>query len=199
MKKFCLMLCMLILAGCSPIGDVSLNPQLNPSDSPAFIHCDDMFVTSEGIYHHERMRELTNKIDDIETLVSKKTPVDRIYREVLGDLYDEWQNADVPNYRTDSCDFHADRLLKMIKKNATTDDLLTYMKKNHCQTAFNEVLVSSYIVFTQEDHQVDTPMDDIDWTGVATCDAMGLIGGVGGSAAISAGVIVGSIIRKLLG
>jgi hypothetical protein len=196
MKTFWTILIALVIAGCSPIAgdsDFSLNPK--EADAGSISQEQILFITEEAIYHHAEMRKLAANWCRLEEMVYEDADKIEIYEEMLGEHFDMWTKIS-PIVETTT--FYGNKnsadLLVLMSKGASTIDLIDYMERNDCKTMTNETLVSSYIVFTQENDL----LLNIDWEGVGIVDAIGLgLGGPGGAAAASGGVIVGAAIREL--
>ena len=188
----------MLMVSCSTTNDQEINNVMPTSDFDGVSAPATLFINRGANEHHQAMRDLASNWPTLERLALNHTPAEQIYQEMLGNNYDLWLNIHSNVNRefiTTSLDNNAKVLCKMMDRFAETRELLAYMDDHNCRTEFNEVLVSSYIVFTQEDTNIDMPMDGIDWTGVGVMDALGLAVSPAGAVAVSSGCVVGYGLR----
>jgi hypothetical protein len=166
------------------------------------------FIHKAAQEHHLGIRSYADKIQDSQEVYDDLGHIDSLLKYVFGKFFREalhqyetlpyWQDASeftgVPF--SIELDKHGLQLCDKMKRQHTGTELLDYMDKEKCRTAYNEVLISSYIVLQDEE---DTPLDGIDWERVGRVDAEEAASGGGLDGAVRASVveIVTQIVDKI--
>jgi len=198
MKKLFISLLMLFVVACTPSGESNfVSPKRLPYSNYDSADIQSVpFITEMGINHHIYMRNKVEELSMVWDMLDDGMSTKDIYRSIIGDDYADYFISEtmVSNYAFDN---DAKWLINGMRKNMSSRDLLSYMDKHNCRTDFNEVLISSYIVFTEE-YPDDLPTHTIDWAGVGCLDAIGAIYSANplGGAITSTGAIVGYLIRE---
>jgi len=198
MKKLFLIALLLLTTACTPTGESNfVSPNAPPPRSQDYSAeiSSVPFMHPEAIQHHIYMRE---KVDDLVMALEMRengASTEEVYRCVMGDDYARYLvgEGDVAMFQPDR---YATALMGAMVKGVDSEALQFYMDKIGCRTVVNEILISSYIVFTEE-RPDELPLNGIDWGGVGTVDVIGLgFGGAVGASIASTGAIVGYLIRE---
>jgi len=201
MKKFISILAMLLVVSCNSYNDM---PATEVSSMSSISNQSvNLFKNDNANEHHRLMREFAQNFDSelLIEMVENNVPQEQIYQAILGDYYDLFNDMNsFISFNQSKPSSESIELGKMMNKGASLKDLLNYMDKNNCRTEFNETMISSYIVFMQEDNWDEIiPLNDVNWTGVGVVDGWGVaLGGPVAGVAASSGVVTGVIIRQIV-